>query len=194
MGKEHFICFHLKTIQIQLQDHKAVVWPVEALLLEDGSNVAIGFLDGHACSVWAVATVPSKMTKFLTGSADKTIKLWSHQYNEIGVFHGNFYFKKQQIGHFPGHTDVVRALLVLSEHHFLSTSNDASIILWDLNSGARLRNFLPQHENFIYTFVFNILNVSKNEYHQSDWRVLTSILRRNWSFPRVRVDAWTFGS
>ena len=130
-----------------------MVWPVEALLREDGSNVAIGFLDGHACSVWAVATVPSKLTKFLTGSADKTIKLWSHTYDEIGVYHGKNH-SETKIAYFLGHTDVVRALLVLSEHHFLSTSNDASIILWDLKSGDRLRNFLPQHDNFIYTLAF----------------------------------------
>ena len=71
-------------------DHVAVVWPIEQLLLEDGSDVAIGFLAGHNCSVWAVATVPSKPTKFLTGSADKTIKIWSHKYEEIDAFHGWF--------------------------------------------------------------------------------------------------------
>ncbi|KAL7070899.1 hypothetical protein ACQ4LE_009669 [Meloidogyne hapla] len=118
-------------------DHNAVVWPLEHLLKEDGSDVPIGFLSGHKCSVWAVSTVPSKLPKFLTGSADKSIKLWSKDYEVI-----NEYF---------GHNDVVRSLIVISELYFFSTSNDATIILWDISNGTRLRNFLPQHDNFIYT-------------------------------------------
>uniref|UniRef100_A0A915MJ59 Uncharacterized protein n=1 Tax=Meloidogyne javanica TaxID=6303 RepID=A0A915MJ59_MELJA len=62
-------------------DHNAVVWPLELLLKEGPDRVPIGFLSGHKCSVWAVATVPSKLPKFLTGSADKSIKLWSKDYD-----------------------------------------------------------------------------------------------------------------
>uniref|UniRef100_A0A914KKQ2 PUL domain-containing protein n=1 Tax=Meloidogyne incognita TaxID=6306 RepID=A0A914KKQ2_MELIC len=118
-------------------DHNAVVWPLELLLKEGPDRVPIGFLSGHKCSVWAVATVPSKLPKFLTGSADKSIKLWSKDYDVITEFFG--------------HTDVVRSLIVISEVYFFSTSNDATIILWDIPNCTRLRNFLPQHDNFIYT-------------------------------------------
>ncbi|CAK5039224.1 unnamed protein product [Meloidogyne enterolobii] len=69
-------------------DHNAVVWPLELLLKEGPDRVPIGFLSGHKCSVWAVATVPSKLPKFLTGSADKSIKLWSKDYDVITEFFG----------------------------------------------------------------------------------------------------------
>lgn len=81
---DHFI------ISIIIQDHNAVVWPLEHLLKEDGSNVSIGFLSGHKCSVWAVSTIPSRLPKFLTGSADKTIKMWSRDYEVISEFIGTF--------------------------------------------------------------------------------------------------------
>ena len=65
---------------------------MEKLLKEDGSDVPIGFLSGHKCSVWAVSTVPSKLPRFLTGSADKSIKLWSKDYEVINEFYGNLVF------------------------------------------------------------------------------------------------------
>ncbi|KAL3101897.1 hypothetical protein niasHS_003306 [Heterodera schachtii] len=119
-------------------DHMALVWPVADLLVEDGSEVGIGLLSGHTCSVWAVSVVPAKpVPNFLTASADKTIKLWGANYEQIGTF--------------KGHDDVVRALIVLSDKHFLSTSNDSTIRLWDLSNGANLRTFHPNHEEFLYT-------------------------------------------
>ncbi|KAL3106134.1 hypothetical protein niasHT_016821 [Heterodera trifolii] len=119
-------------------DHMALVWPVADLLVEDGSDVGIGLLSGHTCSVWAVSVVPAKpLPNFLTASADKTIKLWGANYEQIGTF--------------KGHDDVVRALIVLSDKHFLSTSNDSTIRLWDLSNGANLRTFHPNHEEFLYT-------------------------------------------
>lgn len=67
----------------------ALVWPVADLLVEDGSEVGIGLLSGHTCSVWAVSVVPAKpVPNFLTASADKTIKLWGANYEQIGTFKG----------------------------------------------------------------------------------------------------------
>uniref|UniRef100_A0A183CH72 PUL domain-containing protein n=1 Tax=Globodera pallida TaxID=36090 RepID=A0A183CH72_GLOPA len=119
-------------------DHNALVWPVSDLLSGAGDQVGIGLLSGHVCSVWAVAVVPTQpKPNFLTASADKTIMLWGADYERLGTF--------------LGHNDVVRAVIVLSEKHFLSASNDSSVRLWDLASGSNLRTFYTDHQEFLYT-------------------------------------------
>ncbi|EGW32320.1 uncharacterized protein SPAPADRAFT_61395 [Spathaspora passalidarum NRRL Y-27907] len=90
-------------------------------------------LKGHGSSVWDCKALSDN--KYLTCSADKTIRLWS----------GN-----HEIKQFKGHTDVVRKLLVLpGEEQFLSCSNDCTIKLWDIATGQNLRTFVG-HDSFIY--------------------------------------------
>lgn len=122
---------------------------MRSLLRGTDSQVGIGLLTGHRCSVWAVATVPTapEPPQFLTGSADKTILLWSADY--------------EQRRFFQGHTDVVRAIVVFSAQHFLSSSNDASIRLWDIASGSNLRTFYPDHQEFLYTYDYQFLTKFK---------------------------------
>ena len=50
-----------------------------------------------------------------------------------------------------GHTDVVRDLCVLSPTRFLSAANDASIRLWDLDTGVCIASFASLMEHFIYS-------------------------------------------
>ncbi|KAF7244575.1 Phospholipase A-2-activating protein [Varanus komodoensis] len=81
-------------------------------------------LQGHTAAVWAVKILPEQGL-MLTGSADKTIKLWK-----------------------AGHEDCVRGLAILSETAFLSCSNDASIRRWQI-SGECLQVYYG-HTNYIY--------------------------------------------
>lgn len=87
--------------------------------------------------VWAVAIVPGGAElQILTGSADHEIRLW-----ERGKTRRTF----------RGHTDCVRDLAVVDGNRFLSCSNDATIIMWNLTSGAPIHTFYG-HTNFIYRF------------------------------------------
>ncbi|KAJ1354261.1 hypothetical protein KIN20_011136 [Parelaphostrongylus tenuis] len=52
-------------------DNNVVVWPIKNL-----SRPRVLFLVGHTYSVWALAAIESNPGFYLTGSADKTIKLW----------------------------------------------------------------------------------------------------------------------
>ncbi|KAK8736396.1 hypothetical protein OTU49_004977 [Cherax quadricarinatus] len=98
-------------------------------------------LKGHSGPLWSVAFVPSidqianqRPTTMLTASADKTIKLWINE---------------KECRTFTGHKDCVRGLTVLNAKHFLSCSNDASVILWAI-TGEALATYYG-HTNFIYS-------------------------------------------
>jgi phospholipase A-2-activating protein len=83
--------------------------------------------------VWAVTVTPEGMA--LTGSADKTIRMW--QANGMCV------------QTFVGHTDCVRAIKILPDIGFVSAGNDCSIRIWAY-SGECLSE-LRGHEGFIYS-------------------------------------------
>ncbi|ULU03692.1 hypothetical protein L3Y34_016880 [Caenorhabditis briggsae] len=95
---------------------------------------------GHSLSVWALASFPENPDTYLTASADKTIRMW-HNTNTINVF--------------KGHTDVVRALAVLSNAHFLSAGNDGHIIHWDVASASVLGKFSTNAHDFIYSMTLS---------------------------------------
>ncbi|NXG69255.1 PLAP protein, partial [Baryphthengus martii] len=88
---------------------------------------------GHTAAIWAVKILPEQGL-MLTGSADKTIKLWKAGRCERT---------------FTGHEDCVRGLAVLSEMEFLSCANDASVRRWQI-SGECL-NVYYGHTNYIYS-------------------------------------------
>uniref|UniRef100_A0A8D0H133 Phospholipase A2 activating protein n=1 Tax=Sphenodon punctatus TaxID=8508 RepID=A0A8D0H133_SPHPU len=88
---------------------------------------------GHTAAVWAVKILPEQGL-MLTGSADKTIKLWKAGRCERT---------------FTGHEDCVRGLAILSETEFLSCANDASIRRWNVN-GECLQVYYG-HTNYIYS-------------------------------------------
>ena len=103
----------------------------------DGSTVLT--LTGHTAAIWAVEVLkcsasPSEIIT-LTGSADKTIKMW------LG---------DSPLQLYKGHTDCVRALAVVDANRFLSAANDATIKLW-VTGGECLSTFYG-HTNYIYGY------------------------------------------
>lgn len=92
-------------------------------------------LVGHEASVWAVAFVGEFL---VTGSADKTIKIWNR--------------KAELKSTLTGHTDCVRSLAAVSETQFLSCANDATIRRWDINGNCL--GVFDGHENFVYSVSF----------------------------------------
>uniref|UniRef100_A0A1I7WWF6 Phospholipase A-2-activating protein n=1 Tax=Heterorhabditis bacteriophora TaxID=37862 RepID=A0A1I7WWF6_HETBA len=104
-----------------------------------GSLEPLTVLTQHSSNVWALATIENTPGYYLSGSADKTIKLWRDD-NEIRTF--------------TGHTDVIRALLVISTVRFLSAANDATIRLWHLETGICLASFSSLLDEFIFSLSF----------------------------------------
>ncbi|KAM6033853.1 phospholipase A-2-activating protein isoform 4-T4 [Chlamydotis macqueenii] len=90
-------------------------------------------LQDHTAAIWAVKILPEQGL-MLTGSADKTIKLWKAGRCERT---------------FTGHEDCVRGLAILSEMEFLSCANDASVRRWHI-SGKCLQVYYG-HTNYIYS-------------------------------------------
>ncbi|VDO05394.1 unnamed protein product [Haemonchus placei] len=54
-------------------DNNVIVWPIKEL---GSPEFPALLLNGHKLSVWALAAIESSPGYYLTGSADKTIKLW----------------------------------------------------------------------------------------------------------------------
>ncbi|KAE9420335.1 hypothetical protein Angca_004919 [Angiostrongylus cantonensis] len=119
-------------------DNDVVVWPIKHLLSPECLFKAL-LLTGHTYSVWALAAIECSPGFYLTGSADKTIKLW-HDDNLIRTY--------------TGHNDVVRALLVVSADLFLSAGNDASIRMWHIQSDVCLSSFPSSIETFMFSLSF----------------------------------------
>jgi len=91
-------------------------WDKTAKIWKSGDITPLLTLSGHLAAIWAVEMLPSsEQALYLTGSADKTIKLWQGD---------------TPLQLFKGHTDCVRALAVVDEQRFLSAANDATIRLW----------------------------------------------------------------
>ncbi|PSN46406.1 Phospholipase A-2-activating protein [Blattella germanica] len=100
----------------------------------DGSLAPLATLSGHEAAVWCV--VQLRGGDIVTGSADKSIKIWKKD--------GSF---KTTL---TGHTDCVRGLAATSDSEFLSCSNDATVRYWDASTGTCLTT-LYGHGNFIYS-------------------------------------------
>lgn len=115
-------------------------WDKTARIWRSGDTGSVTTLSGHTAAIWAVEVLdcssPSSGTSgilTLTGSADKTIKLWQGD---------------SPLQLFKGHTDCVRALAVVDSSRFLSAANDATIRLWVV-SGECLATYYG-HTNYIY--------------------------------------------
>ncbi|CAD5213180.1 unnamed protein product [Bursaphelenchus okinawaensis] len=117
-------------------DAKAVVTDLKKALA--GQSSQIYSLNGHKHSVWAVEFVPHQTDCFVTGSADRTIKLWR----------GNECIKTLE-----GHQDVVRSVIVLSNGNIISSANDSTLRLWSSDSGKCLEAYDSYHGEFIYSTV-----------------------------------------
>ncbi|TKR96358.1 hypothetical protein L596_010389 [Steinernema carpocapsae] len=115
-------------------DGTAVVWDLEALYEGKGVHCEKIVLRGHEQSVWAVATVPGKRGYFLTGSADKTIKLWNGESVE----------KAMQA------PDIIRAIQFVSPTHFYALCNTGIVTLWDLATCTQLASYKSLSGEFMY--------------------------------------------
>ncbi|XP_054161427.1 phospholipase A-2-activating protein-like [Oppia nitens] len=143
-------CYSLENSEpiYKLQDHSGTVCALsvnnERALVVSGSwdqtcrvwkeKKCEAVLVGHEAAVWSTAVIGEHV---LTGSADKTIKLWKLVPNVECIIT------------MSGHTDCIRGLSVISDTEFISCSNDASIRLWNIK-GEIVREFYG-HENYIYS-------------------------------------------
>lgn len=108
-------------------DGTAIVWNLQDF-------VPKYILKGHESSVWDCKIVNNK-SQYLTASADKSIRLWQGDH---------------EIQKFLGHTDVVRKLLILpGGNQFVSSANDGTIKVWDLQTGRILKTLFG-HDSFVY--------------------------------------------
>ena len=114
-------------------------------------------------AVWTV--LQPKVDLIVTGSADKTIKLFLPNGNLVKKLTGTSESllltclqKREFIQYFlVGHSDVVRDIAKLNDEEILSCANDATIRRWSLRSGECLET-LYGHPNFIYRFVLCVEN------------------------------------
>ena len=73
---------------------------------------------GHTYSVRSVAMLDS--SHFISGSRDKTIKLWNRESSTC-------------LRTYEGHTEYVQSVAMLDSSHFISGSDDYTIKLWNKN-------------------------------------------------------------
>ncbi|XGW12216.1 hypothetical protein V3C99_013144 [Haemonchus contortus] len=138
-------------------DNNVIVWPIKEL---GSPEFPALLLNGHKLSVWALAAIESSPGYYLTGSADKTIKLWRDD-NEVRTY--------------TGHTDVVRALLVISDDRFLSAGNDSTIRMWHTETGVCLATYTSLVDTFIFCLTLvdsNVISCSEGG-HVEVWKPLT---------------------
>lgn len=109
-------------------DETACVWKL------DGTSKPLITLSGHQSAVWSAIQLTSG--DIITGSADKTIKVW----NKDGLIQHTL----------TGHADCVRGLAATSGNEFLSCANDATLRHWNATVGTCLATFYG-HSNYIYS-------------------------------------------
>ena len=105
-------------------DHRVSVWSV-------ANKSHVSTCDGHDDTVWAVAAMPDGQ-RLLSASSDKSVRLWLLN----GTLENTFKL----------HRGTVHSLLALPDNRrALSGGMDSSVALFDVNDGALLRRFVPDH-------------------------------------------------
>lgn len=89
---------------------------------------------GHSGVVNSVEFSPDNK-RFITGSADKTAKLWDVESNRI-------------LANFIGHDDQVNNVLFSNDGKFICTAGGSKLYIWDAKSGKKLKD-LQGVESFI---------------------------------------------
>merc|ERR1712019_33652 len=94
-----------------------------------------GEMEGHSDWVTSIATTAENPDMIITSSRDKTLIVWS-----ITREDGNYGFAKKSL---TGHNHFVEDVVLSSDGQFaLSASWDATLRLWDLNTGKTHRRFV----------------------------------------------------
>ena len=105
-------------------DHRVSVWSV-------ANKSHVSTCDGHDDTVWAVAAMPDGQ-RLLSASSDKSVRLW--------LLNGTLENTLKL------HRGTVHSLLALPDNRrALSGGMDSSVALFDVNDGALLRRFVPDH-------------------------------------------------
>uniref|UniRef100_A0A0K0EQN0 PUL domain-containing protein n=1 Tax=Strongyloides stercoralis TaxID=6248 RepID=A0A0K0EQN0_STRER len=75
-------------------------------------------LRGHSMSVWDGRSFPNTLNKQITGSADKSIKIWLD-----GVC----------IQTYLGYCDVIRSVMIMDNKYVIATGNEPTIFVWHID-------------------------------------------------------------
>ena len=129
---------------------------------------------GHTRNVSAIVNVSSK--SFLSGSGDKTLKLWHSK-------------KDDPIQTFKGHTHRVSSVDAFNETQVLSGSWDESAKLWDISTGKCVLSFVG-HEDAVTTVIASTLSTpATTTMHGQHQRLLLVRLRQRLR-RRLRRRRW----
>ena len=134
-------------------------------------------LVGHEAAVWATCFVNESTA--LTGSADKTIKMWNLDTGEL-------------MKSIDAHSDCVRDVKLVGKSQFLSCSNDATIKRWSLE-GSLLETY-DGHSNYIYSISLIRNDENKLKFATCSEDKTLRIWQTGESIQSIRVPAQTLWS
>lgn len=122
------------------------------------SLVFRGTLKGHGDWVTSIATTPEDPNLVLSSSRDKTVMVWSltHQSATSEDVEANEYGYARRA--LTGHNHFVSDVVISSDGQFcLSGSWDATLRLWEINSGKTTRKFVG-HTKDVLSVAFSVDN------------------------------------
>lgn len=109
-----------------------------------------GTLEGHGGWITAIATTAENPDMILTASRDKTIMVWTLLREE-----GNYGYARRSL---RGHNHFVSDIVISSDGQFaLSGSWDATLRLWEIESGKCTRRFVG-HTKDVLSVAFSVDN------------------------------------
>ncbi|VDO12348.1 unnamed protein product [Rodentolepis nana] len=121
-------------------------------------DTCLGIIQRPDTSIWSVVFLLSSDTRpdeylVATGSSDACICIWNIPKSSLTKTSPPAEFKTP-LKILRGHTDCVRSLALLDRNRLLSSSNDASIRCWCIESGACIAEFYG-HTSFVYSIAID---------------------------------------
>ncbi|XP_023321127.1 F-box/WD repeat-containing protein 7 [Eurytemora carolleeae] len=120
------------------------------------TGICEGILEGHKDAVTCL-TIDSSEVKIITGSLDRTIKVWS--ISSLDCLRTLDWMSSE------GHTGVIRCLQA-DEWRIISAADDKTIKVWDLNTGRRLVT-LKSHSDGVTCLQFNDFYIVSGSYDKT---------------------------